>query len=68
MDGKLSDSCCTLDNAARYITHSEEEREFPAVESHPEELWLQTLLLHNVVIICRFHFLIAQAAKGIRSE
>lgn len=42
---------------ASHWTHSEEEGELPAVEPDPEELGLQTLLLHNVVVISCLHFL-----------
>lgn len=38
-------------------TYPEEERELPAVEADPEELGLQALLLHDVVIVAGFHFL-----------
>lgn len=46
------------------ITHSEEERELPAVEADPEELGLQALLLHDVVVIGRLHFLQVKVAGG----
>lgn len=37
--------------------HPEEERELPAVEAHPEKLGLDPLLLDDVVVVRRLHFL-----------
>lgn len=45
------------DEGGRSPPHPEEERELPAVEAHPEELRLDPLLLDDVVVVRRLHFL-----------
>lgn len=49
-------------------THPKEEGEFPAVKSHPEELWFQPLLFHNVVVVGCLHFLQTHAHSQVMSS
>lgn len=49
------------------IAHPEEKGKFPTVKSHPEELRLQSLLLHDVVIIRRLHFLYGKKELNIHT-